>query len=142
MLQLQRRSGRRAINVYGPTECCVDTTGTVVEGETPHIGRPWGNIQCYLLDARKNPVPMGSVGELYIGGDGLARGYLNQPELTAERVANVRIGAAEVRLYQTGDLIRYLKDGNLEFIGRTDDQVKLRGFRIQLSEIEQQLATV
>ncbi len=141
LVQWQQQYGRRALNVYGPTECCVDTTGTVVAGETPHIGRPWRNVRCYVLSAGKNLVPKGSVGELYIGGEGLARGYLNQPQLTAERFVHVRLGGddSETRLYKTGDLVRYLADGNLEFIERADDQVKVRGFRIELGEIQHQL---
>jgi amino acid adenylation domain-containing protein len=140
LVQWQQQYGRRALNVYGPTECCVDTTGTLIAGETPHIGRPWWNIRCYVLDATRNLAPQGSVGELYIGGEGLARGYLNQPQLTAERLVNVRLDDdAPARLYKTGDLVRYLADGNLEFIGRTDDQVKVRGFRIELGEIQHQL---
>jgi len=126
--------------VYGPTECTVDTTGTLIEGDTPHIGRPWGNVRCYVLGDDRKFVPKGSAGELFVGGDGLARGYLNQPELTDERFTNVRIAGDEVRLYKTGDLVRYLADGNLEFVGRSDDQVKLRGFRIELGEVQNQLA--
>ena len=140
LVQWQQQYGRRAFNVYGPTECTVDTTGTLIEGDTPHIGRPWGNVRCYVLGDDRNLVPKGSAGELFVGGDGLARGYLNQPELTDERFTNVRIAGDEVRLYKTGDLVRYLADGNLEFVGRSDDQVKLRGFRIELGEVQNQLA--
>jgi amino acid adenylation domain-containing protein len=140
LVRWQQQYGRQALNVYGPTECCVDTTVTVIADETPHIGRPLANYRCYVLGAGQNLTPKGSAGELYIGGDGLARGYLNQPQLTSERFAKVRLGNDEVRLYRTGDLVRYLPDGNLEFLGRSDDQVKVRGFRIELGEVQHQLA--
>jgi acyl-coenzyme A synthetase/AMP-(fatty) acid ligase/acyl carrier protein len=132
----------RLINEYGPTEtvvgCCVYEVarGTIITTAVP-IGRPIANTQLYVLDRHMNPVPMGVSGELYIGGDGVARGYLNRPELTAERfIADPFSAESGSRLYKTGDLARYLSDGNLEFLGRIDDQVKIRGFRIELGEIE------
>jgi len=130
------------INNYGPTENTVVSTWTPVaadpEADTPPpIGRPVDNTQCYVLDAYLQPVPIGVAGELHIGGVGLARGYLNRPELTAEKfIPHPFCGEAGARLYKTGDLVRYLPDGNLEFLGRIDHQVKIRGYRIELGEIE------
>ena len=132
-------SGHRFFNGYGPTECTVCTT--IVEctdsKEAPPIGRPIANTQVYILDAQKQLVPIGVPGELYIGGVGVTRGYLNRPELTAERfIPNPFSKDSGSRLYKTGDLTRYLPDGNIEFLGRIDYQVKIRGFRIELGEIE------
>ena len=128
-------------NLYGPTEAAVDVTFWACEREsnrrTVPIGRPIANTQIYLLDRRLQPVPVGVPGELYIGGVGVARGYLNRPELTAERFIPDPFSAEDgARLYKTGDLARYLPDGNIEYLGRIDHQVKLRGFRIELGEIE------
>jgi microcystin synthetase protein McyA len=123
--------------LYGPSE---DTTYSTVALRTPSgaatIGRPVANTQIYLLDDWLQPVPIGVPGELYIGGEGLARGYLKRPELTAEKFIANPFGAAGTRLYQTGDVARYLEDGNLQYIGRSDQQVKVRGYRIELGEIE------
>jgi amino acid adenylation domain-containing protein len=130
----------RLYNLYGPSEDTTYTTFSLVEkgGEhAPNIGRPIFNTQIYLLDKHLQPVPTGVAGEIHIAGAGLARGYLNRPELTAEKFIPNHIGdAAGARLYKTGDLARYLPNGELEFLGRLDNQVKLRGFRIELDEIE------
>jgi aspartate racemase len=139
---LARLPETRLINGYGPTEnttftCChpVDELPTVASSVP--IGRPIANTQVYLLDPHYNPVPQGVPGELYIGGAGLARGYLNCPDLTAGRfVPDPFSTTAGARLYRTGDRARYLKDGNIEFLGRVDHQVKIRGFRIEPGEIE------
>ncbi|MCF6434526.1 alpha/beta fold hydrolase, partial [Pseudoalteromonas sp. MMG022] len=142
-----RQRGTKTFNVYGPTECTVNSTRALVSTEIAMIGRPLAYVQCYILSENgKNAlVPFGSIGELYIGGDGLARGYLNRQQLSEQRfIANPFYDAthpnSSERLYRTGDLVRYLPDGNLEFIGRVDDQVKIRGFRIELGEVEAQLA--
>ena len=137
------------VNEYGPTEtvvgCCVYFVprGERLSGRVP-IGRPIANTQLYVLDSNMRPVPLGESGELYIGGDGVARGYLNRPDLTrASFLANPFIHVdpkASSRLYKTGDQVRYRLDGNLEFLGRVDDQIKVRGFRIEPGEIEQALA--
>jgi amino acid adenylation domain-containing protein len=128
-------------NLYGPTEATIDATFFVGRSDarrrTVPIGRPIANTWIYLLDRRLQPVPIGIPGELYIGGQGLARGYLNQPALTAERFIPDPFSAAPgARLYKTGDLARYGPDGNIEFLGRIDHQVKVRGFRIELDEVE------
>jgi surfactin family lipopeptide synthetase A len=135
----QQDTVHRVFNLYGPTEDTTYSTFTLVEkGERePSIGRPIANTQVYILDSHLQPVPIGVVGELYLGGDGLARGYLRRPGLTAERfIPNPFSQQPSVRLYKTGDLSRYLPDGNIEFLGRIDHQVKIRGFRIELGEIE------
>ena len=139
------RLGAELHNLYGPTEAAIDVTFWACKPESGQrlvpIGRPIANTQIYLLDQNMQPVPNGTTGELYIGGVNLARGYLNQPELTAEKfVPNPFSAAAGSRLYRTGDLARYLADGQLAYLGRTDHQVKLRGFRIELGEIEAALA--
>ncbi|WP_041754829.1 non-ribosomal peptide synthetase [Mycetohabitans rhizoxinica] len=143
---LQGTPPQQLINGYGPTESTTFTTTYRIDAIREDtlsipIGRPIANTQIYLLDAYKQPVPLGAVGELYIGGAGVARGYLNRPELTAERfVRDPFVDEADARMYKTGDLARYLPDGNLEFLGRNDHQVKIRGFRIELGEIEACLA--
>ena len=131
------------INGFGPTEsttftCCYGIPAALEKSiSSIPIGRPIANTQVYLLDTHLAPVPIGVAGELHIGGDGLARGYLNQPELTAEKfIPNPFSSEPGARLYKTGDLARYLLDGNIEFLGRLDHQVKIRGFRIELGEIE------
>ncbi len=154
-------AGRRFLNAYGPTEatigpCWYHVTEVGGAQATVPIGRPIANIQLYVLDQRMEPLPIGAPGELYLGGVGLARGYLGRPELTAERfVPNPFLRMEDrgwrmedrhppssilhplsSRLYRTGDLVRYLPDGNVEFLGRIDQQVKIRGFRVELEEIE------
>ncbi len=139
--------GRRFLNAYGPTEATIGPTCFVMEqriadARTVPIGRPLPNYDIFLLDEHKRqPVPFGAPGEVYIAGVGLARGYLHEPQLTAERFIDWTPDtdsseATTIRLYKTGDLARYLPDGNLEFLGRIDHQVKLRGYRVELGEIE------
>ena len=132
----------RLINGYGPTEnttftCCYAPTEPERIGWSVPIGRPIANTQVYILDPRLEPVPIGVSGEVYIGGDGLARGYFNCPELTAEKfIPHPFSTTPGARLYRSGDVARYLPDGHIEFLGRLDHQVKIRGFRIELGEIE------
>jgi len=137
----QRLPQAALYNEYGPTEATVWSTVYHVPAthvETPlAIGRPIANTQVFILDKHHQPVPIGIPGELYIGGDGLARGYFNQPELTAESfVPSPFQGGSNSRLYKTGDLARYLPDGNIQFLGRVDHQVKIRGYRVELDEIQ------
>jgi amino acid adenylation domain-containing protein len=142
-LRLARSAVTDIYNVYGPTECTVDATAAHLNGDTgtPHIGQPMANRRVYIVDRHNQPVPIGVVGEIYIGGAGVGRGYLNRPELTAERfVADPFSTDAHTRMYKTGDLGRWRTDGTIEYLGRNDHQVKIRGFRIELGEIETQLA--
>ncbi len=126
-------------NMYGPTETTIwSTVARVHTGEPLTIGRPIGNTSLYILDSRLQPLPAGVAGELHIGGDGVARGYRNRPDLTEERFLANPFG--EGRIYKTGDLARYRRDGSVEYLGRLDHQVKVRGFRIELGEIETLLA--
>ena len=129
------------INNYGPTEATVvATSGRVRAGQALHIGRPIANARVYVLDAQLRPVPVGVAGELYVGGSGVARGYLNRADLTAERFLQDPFNSG--RMYRTGDLVRWLPDGNIEYLGRNDDQVKVRGVRVELGEIESRLAAL
>ncbi|WP_369064554.1 non-ribosomal peptide synthetase [Burkholderia gladioli] len=145
---LERLPHAQLHNLYGPTEAAIDVTAFTCppdfDAQAVPIGKPIANTRIYLLDEHQAPVPMGAIGELYIGGVGVARGYLNRADLTAQRfLADPFARAAghpEARMYRTGDLARYLPDGNIIFLGRNDDQVKIRGFRIELGEIEVQLA--
>ncbi len=138
----QSHSSIRLINMYGPTECCVDSTCQVLDALTfdptrsVPIGKPLANIQAYVLDHDYQLAPVGMEGEICIGGAGLARGYLNQARLTASKFIP-HLVQPDSRLYTTGDRGRWLPDGNLEFGGRKDNQVKVRGFRIELGDIEQ-----
>jgi acyl carrier protein len=134
------------VHCYGPTETttfastCEISSVEAGKHALP-IGRPIANTQMYILDAHRNPLPLGVAGDIYIGGDGVGRGYLHRPELTAERfVADPFSGHAAARLYKTGDLGRWLADGNIDYLGRDDFQVKIRGFRVELGEIESRLA--
>ncbi len=128
-------------NMYGPTECSVDACCGRIGGDTPNVGRVMPNARVYILDAHKQPVPIGVAGEIHIGGTGVARGYLDQPELTAQRFLPDPFGDdPHGHMYKTGDLGRWRADGSIEYLRRNDDQVKIRGFRIELGEIEAQLA--
>ncbi|HZM01643.1 MAG TPA: amino acid adenylation domain-containing protein [Candidatus Saccharimonadales bacterium] len=132
----------RLVNGYGPTESttfavCYEIKEVPENAASIPIGRPISNTTVYILDRHLQPVPVGVPGELHLGGDGLARGYLNRPDLTAAKfIPNPFAGEPGARLYKTGDLARFLPDGNVEFLGRIDHQVKIRGFRIELGEIE------
>ena len=129
--------GRRLFNAYAPTEATVYATATQVGDGIPFLGRPIANMQVYVLDQHLQPVPIGISGEIHVGGVGLARGYLNHASLTAERfIPDPFSRVPGARLYKTGDLARFLANGEMEFAGRVDQQVKVRGFRIELGEIE------
>ncbi len=132
------RVGGEVWNMYGPTETTIWSTLCRLTADDPivSIGHPIANTQIYILDANLSPVPVGVPGTLYIGGDGLARGYINRPDLTAERFIANPFVSPEARIYNTGDLARYLPQGQLEHLGRVDHQVKIRGYRIELGEIE------
>ncbi|MDR7132712.1 amino acid adenylation domain-containing protein [Algoriphagus sp. 4150] len=139
----------RIYNYYGPTELGEITVSTVTAPNMANvIGKVFPNSRAYILDVNKVPVPVGVVGELYVGGDGVARGYLNKDELTKERFVSNFFATDEdvlkgyTRLYKTGDMVRWLSDGNLQFVGRKDEQVKIRGYRIELGEIENALLQV
>ena len=128
----------KVVNMYGPTETTVwSSTYTLTGSETTvPVGRPIANTALYILDHHMQPVPVGTAGDLYIGGKGVARGYWRRPDLTADRFVSDSFGDPDGRLYRTGDVAAYRSDGNVEFLGRSDEQVKLRGYRIELGEIE------
>ncbi|MCK8524317.1 amino acid adenylation domain-containing protein, partial [Aquimarina sp. D1M17] len=135
----------RLINEYGPTECTVisttyDITETVTTGKSVPIGKPIANVKAYILDDHLKLLPQGVIGELYLGGKGLSSGYLKRADLTADRFIDNPYGSG--RLYKTGDLVRWLADGTIEYLGRNDHQVQLRGYRIELGEIEAQLEAI
>jgi amino acid adenylation domain-containing protein len=149
--ELQQRFFRRfeqveLHNLYGPTEASVDVTYWRCQPASAlnfvPIGKPIANMRMYVLDTALNPVPVGVAGKLYIAGDGLSRGYLNRPGLTADKFTPNPFGPAGTRMYESGDLARYLADGNIEYLGRIDHQVKIRGFRIELGEIEAALGSL
>lgn len=137
--ELAAAPATKIYNIYGPTECTVDATGVLIRTDIPRptIGQPLGNYRTYILDHHLQPVPIGVPGELYIGGPGVARGYLFRPGLTAAKfVPDPFADEPGLRLYKTGDLARFMPDSNIEFLERIDHQVKLRGYRIELGEIE------
>ncbi|MDH0732055.1 non-ribosomal peptide synthase/polyketide synthase [Pseudomonas sichuanensis] len=136
--QYDREPGFTLVNNYGPTETTVvATSGQLQPGGALHIGQPIANTRVYVLDEHRQPVPVGAVGELYIGGSGVARGYLSRPELTEERfLADPFSANHDGRMYRSGDLVRWNADGTLDYLGRNDDQVKIRGVRVELGEIE------
>jgi amino acid adenylation domain-containing protein len=129
---------RRLVNLYGPTETSMFVTVAELTSahRRPDIGRPIGNTRIYVVDRRLEPVPIGVPGELLVGGTSVGRGYLNRPELTAEKFITDPFGEPGARLYRTGDLVRYLPDARIDFLGRLDHQVKVRGFRVELGEVE------
>ncbi|WP_320773805.1 non-ribosomal peptide synthetase [Streptomyces sp. CRN 30] len=134
-------SGITARNMYGPTEATVDSTAAAVTGEEPTIGLPLAGTRAYVLDAALHPVPAGTVGELYLAGPHLARGYLDRPGATADRFVADPYGPPGARMYRTGDLARWVPDRGLDYLGRADGQVKIRGHRVETGEVEAALAT-
>lgn len=149
LIRLARRwGGRYLYNQYGPTETHVVTQMRLACDElslthaAPPIGQPIGNTKTYILDADLQPVPLGVVGDLYLAGSCLARGYFKQPVLTAERFLPDPFAAGGARMYRSGDLARYLQDGNIQYVARSDTQIKIRGFRVELGEVESAIAAL
>ncbi|EHV0738190.1 non-ribosomal peptide synthetase, partial [Salmonella enterica] len=142
--ELRNNAFIKIFNQYGPTECTVGSTAKAINSDisVQNIGKPYPGKRLYILDQSRQLCPIGQVGELYIGGEGLANGYLNRMDLTAERfIDNPYVTDADqlsgfTKLYKTGDIGRWLQNGDIEYFGRNDDQIKLRGFRIELGEIE------
>ncbi|MFJ5160062.1 amino acid adenylation domain-containing protein [Pantoea sp. NPDC088449] len=140
--RMQQQQQMEIHNYYGPSEYTIDTLGAnVMASPQPVIGRPVGNSEVYLLDNQLRPVPIGCPGELYIAGSGIARGYLRRPDLTSARFVANPFRAGDV-MYRSGDLMRWNQDGQLAFIGRTDHQIKVRGFRVELGEVENALVAL
>lgn len=140
--RLKQHPELNVVNFYGPSEYTIDTLGANIQVATqPVIGRPVANTEVYLLDSQLAKVPIGAVGELYIAGKGLARGYLNRPDLTAARFVANPFRHGEV-MYRSGDLMRWTAEGQLDFVGRTDHQIKVRGFRVELGEVENALVVL
>ncbi|SDO60984.1 non-ribosomal peptide synthetase [Lentzea jiangxiensis] len=138
---LAEADGVTAVNLYGPTECTVDSVWTEITGrDLPVIGTPGQGLRAYVLDAGLRPQPVGVPGELHLAGDQVTRGYLNRPGLTADRFVADPFGPPGSRMYRTGDLVRWTADGVLEYRGRADDQVKIRGYRVEPGEVEAALA--
>jgi amino acid adenylation domain-containing protein/non-ribosomal peptide synthase protein (TIGR01720 family) len=132
---LADRPDLRAVNYYGPTEVTVDASGCVITGSRPVIGRPLRTVQAYVLDEELRPAPVGIPGELYLAGQQVTRGYLNRPGLTAQRFMADPFGEQGTRMYRTGDRVRWTADGQLDYLGRVDEQVKIRGHRVEPGEI-------
>ncbi|MCP5100774.1 MAG: AMP-binding protein, partial [Chloroflexi bacterium] len=135
-------TGEKVYDLYGPAADTTYSTWLLMAANVnkePSLGWPIANTQAHVLDQQMQPVPIGIVGELYLGGDGVATGYLHRPELTAEKFIKDVVGGGNGRLYKTGDLVRYRPNGELDFLGRMDHQVKVRGYRIELGEIEARL---
>ncbi|MFR9788488.1 amino acid adenylation domain-containing protein [Streptomyces sp. MB22_4] len=142
LARLSEQGRLTAFNLYGPTECTVDATAARITGDRgPHIGSALPGVRTYVLDGALRPVARGETGDLYLAGAGVARGYAGRPGPTAERFVADPFGAAGTRMYRTGDRVRHLPDGTLEYLGRADGQVKLRGHRVEPGEIEQALTS-
>ncbi|MFE2059966.1 amino acid adenylation domain-containing protein [Streptomyces sp. NPDC059446] len=140
--ELAAQSGLLVFNYYGPTETTIDAVTTRITGDTPSIGRPVAGAGAYVLDPSLHPLPHGAAGELYLSGEGVARGYTGRPGLTSERFLPDPFGPPGSRMYRTGDLARWSESGALEFLGRSDRQIKVRGYRVETGEIESALRSL